>query len=168
MSAEAPKLSARWPDGSRVRAGLDARAFVEAEAKRIGEDPVELLSLIKRDARAGRVILKILGLTRSAVFPAHRPTDEVRQAVIMAVVDGLIWRGETLSEACAKAPKLLAQPELRRKAKLGGNAEIMILGNGRPRGPMSSKAVRNAYEKARKASIQWFFEPLGEEGAPAP
>jgi hypothetical protein len=82
------QITAKWPDGTPVVAGDDARDFVFTEALRVGQDPQAVLRLALRDNLAGRTILALLGLTHEALKrPAHRPEDQQRQSLILGLVD---------------------------------------------------------------------------------
>lgn len=156
-SAPDSPLKAFWPDGRRVQPGRDAKDFLDAAAVRFGEKPAWIQRSVARDAPAGRMILAMLGLTREAVIPPHRPADTPRARLIMSVVEALLDAGRTEAEAFAQAPKYLANPELRARTHTGhGQGEVL----GKGKKLLTAAAVCQAYRTAREFGLTaklWFI-----------
>lgn len=152
---------ARYADDRfrQVLAGTDAQAFVREVATAGGQDPDIILAEVKRDTPAGRMILNLLGLDRRDVFPSHRPPDTIRANAICCVVDDLRHNGVVGQELYELAARCLAEPKLRKRhgVKLAGPA---IMGKGRPPGPMTADAVREAYQIGRIGLLaKWLEAP---------
>ena len=116
---------------------------VEAEARRLGEDPRAILREVEAGTPIGRFILKLMGLRPEAVRGRGRPRDLEQIRLVRSVIDDLTYDcGMTFSEAVKAAPAILAK-------------EHGVLGNRRPPMPLTPKAIREAY---RKLAFLW-FEP---------